>query len=72
MRTLLAMSSACTGAIFYLICRHITRRINAAAIWTTFLLTSSGFIFWSGVPETFCFEIPTISFSSPFLILAVA
>ncbi|MCP4773448.1 MAG: hypothetical protein GY880_04350 [Planctomycetaceae bacterium] len=67
-RTMLAMSSACTGVIFYLICRRITGRIIAAAIWTTLLLTSSGFIFWSGVPETFCFGMPTILL--PFAVLA--
>ena len=67
-RALLAMSSACTGVIFYLICRQITRRICTAAIWTTLLLTSSGFIFWSGIPETFCFGMSTILL--PFAILA--
>ena len=67
-RVLLAIWAAAGGSLFFLICRQITGRLLEASVWTLLFASSSGFVFWSGIPESFPFGMVTILL--PFAMLA--
>ncbi len=61
-RGYLAICSAFSGVLIYLVCFRIVKSSVAAIVWTCLFLTSSSFVFWCCVPDTHCFASPTMIF----------
>ena len=59
-KTLVALAAGSSAALFYLALRHLTLPVRAAAIFTAVFISSTTFIYWFSVVETYAFAALSI------------
>jgi hypothetical protein len=64
-RLVLAIASGASVSVVYLLLLSITQSVPISVLWASIYITSAAFIFWCGIPESYCFGM--LSLLLPFL-----